>query len=148
LAAAVLLGVGLPASARADIALLSVQPATAQIGQRVEVRAGAYEPFAAMPLYLVAKARAPKPFARGPRTKAGKPTGFCEPVLRAPPRGAPFHRVGLLDFRRHPRAVRLSFRVPHLTPGVYEFVIYCDPCHRGEGGSLITSGSPTLRVRR
>jgi hypothetical protein len=100
-----------------------------------------------MPLYLVAQAKAPRPFACGPRTKAGKPTGFCDPVLRAPPRGAPFHRAGLLDFRRHPRDIRLIFRVPHLRPGVYEFVIYCDPCHRGEGGSLITSGSPTLRVR-
>lgn len=64
-----LLGSLLASSARADIGLLSVRPAKARIGQAVEVRSDAYKPFAPMPLYLVPKAKAPKPFPCGPKTQ-------------------------------------------------------------------------------
>ncbi len=138
----------LAVDARADIALLSVRPTAARVGQVVEVRSGAYKRLPAMLLYLVPKAQVPKPYACGPKTKDGKPTGFCEPVLKAPPHERPFRFVGRLDFSRHPRNVRLLFHVPRVPPGVYQFVIYCDPCHRGEGGTLITSTSPSLRVTR
>jgi hypothetical protein len=133
--------------ANADVALLSVRPTTAKVGQRVEVRAGAYKQFAPMPLYLVARAEVPKPHPCGPKTKEGKPSGFCELVLANPPHGARFHFVGRLDFRRHPRNVQLDFRVPPVAAGMYEFVIYCDPCQRGSGGTLITGLAPALCLR-
>jgi hypothetical protein len=132
--------------AAADIALLSVRPTTASVGQVVEVRSGAYKRFAPMPLYLIAEAIAPKPHPCGPRNKQGKPAGLCEPVLPGPPHTTSFHFVGRLDFRHNPRHVRLHFRVPPLPAGIYELVIYCDPCHRGPGGALITDTSPSLRV--
>jgi hypothetical protein len=33
----------------------------------------------------------------------------------------------------------LSFRVPRLPHGRYQLVVYCDPCHRGRGGTLVVS---------
>jgi hypothetical protein len=34
---------------------------------------------------------------------------------------------------------RLRFRVPRLRPGLYQFLVYCDPCHPGPGGNLISN---------
>jgi hypothetical protein len=31
----------------------------------------------------------------------------------------------------------LTFRVPDVTPGRYQLVIYCPPCHQGPGGKLV-----------
>jgi hypothetical protein len=33
----------------------------------------------------------------------------------------------------------LRFRVPHVPPGRYQLVVYCDPCHRGRGGTLVVN---------
>jgi hypothetical protein len=132
-------------NARADIALVAVHPTVAQVGQVVEVRAGAYKSFAPMPLYLVPHAQAPRPYPCGPKRNDTRRVVFCTPVARRAPRKHPFLFVGRLDFR-HPRDVRLAVRVPRVALGVYDFVIYCDPCNRGEGGTLVTSSSPSLRV--
>ncbi len=98
-----------------------------------------------MPLYLVATARAPRPH---PCRRNGKTFGFCEEIVRALPRAPRFRLLGRLDFRHHPRDVRLRFRVPRLRPSLYQFVIYCGPCYPGKNGSLITDGSHSLRVGR
>jgi hypothetical protein len=73
---------------------------------------------------------------------------LCDTVLPRPPRRAPYLLVGVLDFRRHPHRVRVSFRLPRLAAGVYEFLIYCDLCHRGPGGTLISNPSARVRVER
>jgi hypothetical protein len=145
LAAACTLGAALALSAQADIALISIHPTVARVGQLVEVRAGAYKTLPRMPLYLVAKAHVPRPRRCGPN---GATVGLCGPVLRAPLRPPRFRFLGRLDFRHHPRDVRLRFRVPRVRPGLYELVIYCDLCYRGRGGSLIADASRSLRVRR
>jgi hypothetical protein len=117
--------------AAADIVIIAVRPPAARAGQVVRVEAGAYKAFAhPMPLYLVPVARVPK------RSR-----------FPAPPRGYPFTRVGSLDFSRHPRHVTMRFRVPRLPRGRYELVIYCDPCRRGPGGTLIKDVTAVLRVR-
>ncbi len=86
--------------ARADIAVISVQPTIARAGQFVQVRSGAYKALAAMPLYLIAQARAPRPHPCGRRRRDGQPSGFCEPVSLSPPHKPPFWLIGRLDFRR------------------------------------------------
>ena len=43
----------------------------------------------------------------------------------------------------------VSFRVPHIAPGRYVYVLYCDPCWRGTRGSLIAfkyAAAPVLTV--
>ena len=119
------------AVAAADVVITAVRPAVVRARQVVQVEAGAYRAFPRpMPLYLVPVARVPK---RGAYPK--------------PPRGDPFTRVGSLDFRRHPRHVTMRFRVPRLPRGRYELVIYCDPCRRGRGGTLIKDAIAIVRVR-
>jgi hypothetical protein len=117
--------------AAADVVITAVRPAVVRVGQVVQVEAGAYKAFPRpMPLYLVPVARVPKRSA-----------------YPAPPRGDPFSRVGSLDFSRHPRHVTTEFRVPRLLRGRYELVIYCDPCRRGPGGTLIKDTTAVLRLR-
>jgi hypothetical protein len=129
--AAAVTAVVVAAVAAADVVITAVRPATARVGQVVQVEAGAYKAFARpMPLYLVAVARVPR-----------------RSTFPAPPRGYPFTRVGSLDFSRHPRHVSTRFRVPRLARGRYELVIYCDTCHRGRGGTLIKDVTAILRVR-
>jgi hypothetical protein len=124
-------GAVVAAVAAADVVITAVRPATARVGQVVQVEAGAYKAFARpMPLYLVPVGRVPK-----------------RSTFPAPPRGYPFTRVGSLDFSRHPRHVTTRFRVPRLARARYELVIYCDTCHRGRGGTLIKDVTAILRVR-
>jgi hypothetical protein len=127
------------ASARADIGVISVRPVHARPGEVVTVVAGAYKAVPRMPLYLVPRARVRPPHPCGPNA-------LCDTVLARPPRHAPYLLAGLLDFRRHPRRVVVRFRLPRLSPGVYEFLIYCDLCHRGPGGTLISNPSAIIHV--
>jgi len=129
------------ALARADIGVISVTPARAYPGQLVTVIAGAYKKFPRMPLYLVARTRVRPPHPCGP----GR---VLRHGLAGPAAGAPYLLAGLLDFRRHPHRVRVRFRLPRLAAGVYELLIYCDLCHRGPGGTLISNPSALLRVER
>lgn len=100
----------------------------------------------AFPLSLVPLARAPKPHRCGPNA-------LCAPEVLHPPRQAPFTALGSAtpppdgndpESGRIPRYL-LRFEVPDLAPGTYSFVIYCEACRKGAGGSLIPSGQ--LRVR-
>jgi hypothetical protein len=45
---------------------------------------------------------------------------------------------------------RLRFRIPNAEPGLYSYVVYCEGCQRGPGGSLITNTGEQrelLRIR-
>jgi hypothetical protein len=127
--AAVVVGV-VPSLARADVGVREVRPASARPGDIVEVRATTDPTFGPpAPLYLVPKTSAP----------------FGSPKVRRAPTERPFVRIGLLDFR-HTKEIHLRLKVPELPTGSYYFVLYCAPCYRGLGGSLVTS-EVSLRVR-
>jgi hypothetical protein len=144
---------------QADIGVISVRPTVVRPGQLVDVRAGAYKSLPTpMPLYLVPRTHVPREHPCGPRGKDGRPWGFCPTIFARPPRAWPFVFVGRLDFRRareprygpvpHPRRISLRIRVPRVAPGLYELVIYCDPCAPGSRGAVITNSNALLRIRR
>lgn len=104
------------------------------------------DPPKAFPLSLVPLARAPKPYRCGPNA-------LCAPEALRPPRQAPFTALGSAvpppkgndpESGRIPRYL-LRFEAPDVQPGTYSFVIYCETCRKGKGGSLIPSGQ--LRIR-
>jgi hypothetical protein len=70
----------------------------------------------------------------------------CEPRAHRPPTRAPYIWLGRIHYAA-PTSGRFTFRVPHVAPGAYRIVVYCAPCYRGAGGSLIATG-PTFRVLR
>ncbi len=84
------------------------------------------------------------------------PNALCMPQFSAPPRRAPFTYLGLAvppprgnnpEHGAPPRYL-LGFEVPDLPPGLYAYVIYCDACEKGKGGSLIVSpGSRLWQLR-
>ncbi len=116
--------------ARADIGVLSVSRTRAHPGTLVRVRVAGYNrPRPRLPLYLVAARSAPKHYACGRNA-------ICEPRARRPPSSAPYTRIGRVHFGRSGVGT-VQFRVPSLPPGRYRFVLYCAPCYRGPGGSLI-----------
>jgi hypothetical protein len=99
------------------------------------------------------------PLAKAPEPKPCGPCALCSPQAQAPPRRAPFSFLGLAtpppggnnpehgDPPRYP----LDFEVPELRPGRYAYVVYCDVCLKGKGGSLIASPGTELwqlRVRQ
>ncbi|HEV7640110.1 MAG TPA: hypothetical protein VGO39_04465 [Gaiellaceae bacterium] len=117
----------------------------ARVGDVIHLKAGAgIRMYALLPLYLVSTKDALLPT---PCTIKGT-DGICEPRVAGPPRGATYHRIGTLNVR-HANDVTITFRVPKLTPGEYLYVLYCGPCYRGPGGSLIAQTQPpTLTVVR
>ena len=115
--AAVFAGV-LAASAAAGPYLKGASATHARPGDRVVLRAGAGLPVGPLPLYLVPAARMSQPFRCSPNT-------ICAPKAAAPPHGG-----------------AIPFRVPALAPGRYVYVLYCGPCYRGPGGSLIGFDTP------
>jgi hypothetical protein len=125
-----------PASAKADIAVTSRTPAVATVGEAVKVRveSGAPRSPVEFPISLVPLDLAPNPYPCAPNA-------FCAPAAPGPPRIGPFDYVGraeLLPNSRPPiHRYRLRFRVPHLKPGRYAFVIYCGGCQPGPRGSLL-----------
>jgi hypothetical protein len=120
----------LAGAAHADVGV-SFVTRTARVGEIARARAPAR-----MPLFLVPAARAPRPHPCG--TNA-----LCAPHVPGPPRHAPYTPVHVLD-RAAAGVVR--FRVPRVRRGRYRGVLYCEPCYRGPGGSLVASES-VLRVR-
>lgn len=115
----------------------------AHVGDVIYLKAGAgIRMYALLPLYLVSTKDALLPT---PCTFKGA-DGICEPRVEAPPRGGKYHRIGTLNVR-HANDVTISFRVPKLAPGIYLYVLYCGPCYKGRGGSLIAQlQPPTLTV--
>jgi hypothetical protein len=117
----------------------------ARVGDVIHVKAGAgIRMYALLPLYLVAA----KDVLPPTQCKVNGKDGICEPRVAAPPRGAAYHRIGTLNVR-HANDVTITYRVPHLAPGTYIYVLYCGPCSSGPGGSLIAqTPTPTLTVAR
>jgi hypothetical protein len=117
----------------------------AHVGEVIHLKAGAgIRMYALLPLYLVSTKDA---LLASPCTVRGR-QGICEPRVSAPPRSKKFHRIGTLNVR-HANDVTITFRVPKLAPGKYLYVLYCGPCYKGRGGSLIAQlQPPTLTVVR
>ena len=92
--------------------------------------------------------------AFGPTGTAGMPVYLApasldltpDPPISDGPPSAPYVRIGHL-----PRSIdifhtrRMSFRVPAVPTGAYRVVVYCEPCVKGPGGSLIAS-QQTVRI--
>jgi hypothetical protein len=147
---AVLIALLVAAGALAALAMAGpyIGPASktrAHVGDVIHLKAGAgIRMYALLPLYLVSAKDALLPT---PCTFKGK-DGICEPRIAAPPRGGKYHRIGTLNVR-HANDVTITFRVPRLAPGKYLYVLYCGPCYKGRGGSLIAQlQPPTLTVVR
>jgi hypothetical protein len=119
------------AGAGADIGVIALSRTSVRPGDTVSVRLAGYDrAWPRMPLYLIAAARAPQPVRCGPNA-------ICQPKAKKPPSAPPYRLVGRIHFRRSGTGV-VRFRVPKIAAGAYRFVIYCAPCSRGPGGSLIT----------
>lgn len=115
----------------------------ARVGDVIHLKAGAgIRMYALLPLYLVSTKDALLPTP----CKFKGADGICEPRVGAAPRGGKYHRIGTLNVR-HANDVTITFRVPKLAPGTYLYVLYCGPCYKGPGGSLIAQTQPpTLTV--
>jgi hypothetical protein len=112
----------------------------AHVGDTIYLKAGAgIRMYALLPLYLVSAKDALLPT---PCTFKGA-GGICEPRVGAPPRGGKYHRIGTLNVR-HSNDVTITYRVPKLAPGTYLYVLYCGPCYKGRGGSLIAQQQPPM----
>jgi hypothetical protein len=103
--------------------------------------------YALLPLYLVKAEDAPPLHTCKLRNGT---TASCPATSLGPPRGSRYHRIATLNVR-HTNTVRVLFRVPHLAPGRYVYLLYCGPCWRGSRGSLIAfnhAKAPVLTVVR
>lgn len=117
------------------------RPSVARVGDVVHVQAGAgIRMYALLPLYLVAAKETPP---LHPCELRDGHTAVCPSTSPGPPRGAArYHRIATLNVR-HANTVDVPFRVPHLGPGRYVYVLYCGPCWRGPRGSLISLNGRT-----
>ena len=165
-----------PASTPASVGIEKTSRAAAAPGERVKVTIGCgfcfppcegkparntpcmldtnRQPPSRFPLSLVPVERAPKPRRCGPRA-------LCAPQADAPPAGHPYSFLGDAlpppdieqireSGRRYVPRYSLEFEVPDLPAGNYVYVIFCETCVRGEGGSLLaeTRARPWgLRIR-
>jgi hypothetical protein len=91
-------------------------------------------------LSLVPLAKAPNPHRCGPNA-------LCPPRTLGPPSHGPYRYLGLAtpppggnnpEHGAVPRYI-LEFDIPHLAPGSYSYVIWCDACQRGKAGSVIVN---------
>jgi hypothetical protein len=97
------------------------------------------------------------PLDKAPRPHPCGPNALCMPRVSAPPHRAPYRYLGQAvppaqgnnpeggDIPRY----SLDFEIPHLAPGVYTYVIYCDVCMKGRSGSLVADAEASswqLRV--
>lgn len=94
-------------------------------------------PPASFPISLVPIEKTPGPRPCGPNK-------LCSPQAAGPLRRSPFTFLGRATpppdpTQKHIPRYLLHFDIPDLRPGVYSFVIYCESCLRGRGGSLIAS---------
>jgi len=116
-------------SAQAAIGI-SVDQKAVVVGASLHVTAFGPAGTAGMPVYL---APASLDLTPDPPISDGQP-------------GAPYVRIGHL-----PQSIdifhtrRMTFRVPAVPTGAYRVVVYCEPCVKGTGGSLIAS-QQTVRI--
>jgi hypothetical protein len=101
------------------------------------------QPPTAFPISLVPIEQAPEPHPCGPNA-------LCSPQVAGAPRRAPFTYLGRATppsdaddpgtsgGHEVPRYL-LDFTIPNLPAGVYTYVIFCDVCGAGKGGSLIAN---------
>jgi hypothetical protein len=103
------------------------------------------EPPASFGVSLVPRSKAPEPRRCGRRA-------VCSPGTLAPPRRAPYALLGSAvpppggnnpEHGDVPRYL-LHFTIPSLRPGAYAYVVWCDACLKGKGGSLISSPASRL----
>ena len=129
----VFLALGVVASATAGPFVGQASKSRARPGDIVKVQAGAGLRFyALLPLYLVRRDLAPR---AKPCTFNGQ-DAFCAAEEPSPPHGGIYHRIGTVNVR-HQNVSTITYRVPNLRPGVYAYVMYCEPCNAGAGGSVI-----------
>jgi hypothetical protein len=86
-----------------------------------------------MRVYLVASRHQPAYTVFKPRPPDGPPYHFlgrfrCTHTGAPQPWGDGGHWTGTV-----------MFRVPRVTPGPYQLVLYCPPCHKGPGGNLVAN---------
>lgn len=162
-----LLGAGLLAAgllvagpAHADVGIETTSRSAGAPGNAITVTVGCGACLAigsprspgSFPVSLVPLEKAPKPHRCGPRT-------FCSPETLRPPSRFPYSFLGrATPLRDGPRGsdgrvsrYRLRFEVPDLRPGIYTYVVFCDMCTDGEGGSLIAYSTERrwrLRIRQ
>ena len=130
-------------SAHADIGLVSISRTSGQPGDRVVARFGGYDrEWPRMPVYLVRALRAPH---SAPCLDLDV-RAVCEARVPRPPHGEPYTFIGRIHYAPPTRG-RFRFRVPRLAPGYYAFLVYCAPCYKGPGGSLIDTGTRFRIVR-
>jgi hypothetical protein len=118
-----------------------VTPSVARPGQPVTILAdGLFGPRpqrVAIPVYVV-------PIAKLPRPVRCQRDALCSRRTLNAPRRWPYTRVATL--KRY-NGGRVRFRLPRVPAGMYGFVLYCDVCWRGPGGTLIANvRGPRLRV--
>jgi hypothetical protein len=100
--------------------------------------AGYTHPWPRYPVYLV-------PASRAPGLVPCQPGALCEPRVKRAPSHAPYTLLGRIRYRPSGTGT-LRFQVPKLRPGRYRFVLYCAPCYRGPGGSLIVARAIVFRI--
>jgi hypothetical protein len=92
------------------------------------------------------------PLDKAPRPHPCGPGGLCMPAVSAAPRRAPYRYLGQAvppargnnpeggDVPKY----SLDFKVSHLAPGLYTYVIYCDVCLKGRAGTLVADQEAPL----
>lgn len=87
------------------------------------------------------------PVEKAPSPRRCGPNAICSPQAGAPPSHEPFTFLGLAvpppggsnpehgDLPRY----SLRFEIPHLDPGRYAYVVFCEVCIKGRGGSLLSA---------
>jgi hypothetical protein len=134
-------------SATADVGVEKVSRLRGTPGQEVRLTVGcgactrpARTP-ASFPISLVPVNKVPKPHRCGAQA-------LCPPSAKAVPRRAPFTFLGAArrsedeDGSHSGQRYVLEFEIPKLATGRYTYVIYCDACLDGKGGTLITNPNP------
>jgi hypothetical protein len=127
----------LATSARADVGLISIDRTSGRPGDRVVARFGGYDrQWPRMPVYLVPARRSPQPAP----CLGIDPRAVCETRVPRAPKGAPYTFIGRIHYGPPTRG-RFRFRVPRLSPGLYALLVYCAPCYKGLGGSVIDTSA-------
>jgi hypothetical protein len=122
---ALTVSLAVPSTAGADLALWFDSP-RAHRGQRIHVHSPErYAPFSGVRVYLV-------PMALARSALVQRQTG--------PPQNRRILPLGPLRLDR-PRVARLSFTVPHVSPGDYTMGFWCKPC-APPAGAFFTTAQP------
>jgi hypothetical protein len=151
------------ASARADVGVMSVSRGGGAAGDEVTVTLGCG--FCFPPCKGPKGERHPAGFKHGPcmlgTDGAAPPKSFgvslvpldkAPPATSAPVRRAPYRYLGEAVPPVHGNdpeggdvpKYALDFKLPHLAPGLYTYVIFCDVCVKGRTGSLVSNPEASL----